>query len=456
MHSKYNKIHFIAIGGSVMHNLAIALKNKGLAISGSDDEIFEPSLSNLKSQGLLPEAFGWFPERITKSLDAIVLGMHARLDNPELLKAQELGIKIFSYPEFIFEQAKNKQRVVVAGSHGKTTVTAMIMHALKYAKKDFDYLVGAKVEGFDTQVKISHAPLMILEGDEYLSSPLDKTPKFIRYNHNIGVITGIAWDHINVFATADEYVKQFDLFADNTPKAGALIYSEEDSLANIICSRERDDVTRVEYKAHPHKVEYGAFTLKTDHENLPVKVFGKHNMQNISAALHTVKRLGVTPEQFYESIRTFKGAANRLELLQKNSKTAVYKDFAHAPSKVTATTKAMKELDKNTKLVACLELHTFSSLNKQFIGQYKNALAAADEALVYYNPHTVAHKKLEPLSEEDIAKAFNRKDIKIYTDSEKLKADLLNRSWASTNLLLMSSGNFNNLNLNELAKSIVG
>lgn len=449
MHSS-QRIHFIAIGGSVMHNLAIALKEKGYKVTGSDDDIFEPSRSRLEKAGILPPSNGWDPNRVTEDLDAVVLGMHAKADNPELIKAQELGLKIYSYPDFIFENIKDKQRIVIAGSHGKTTITSMVLHVLKYHNRAFDYVVGAQIEGFDNMVKLSDAPIIVIEGDEYLTSPLDRTPKFLKYQHHIGLISGIEWDHINVYPTLEDYVKQFDHFADATPKAGTLIYCEEDDMATLICNKEREDVQRVEYKEHPSRIENGTTYLLTENGEVPVKVFGRHNMQNLSGAKEVLKKVGVTSDQFYEAIQTFKGAANRLELLKERDNHAVYKDFAHAPSKLAATTKALKEQYKDRQLVACLELYTFSSLNKAFLAQYQGTFNAADIAIVYYSPKNLVLKNLETFSAEDVKLAFNRSDLLVFTEIIELKQYLMSLDWNNKNLLMMSSGKFDGLDLHEL------
>lgn len=454
MQENPQKIHFIAIGGSIMHNLAIVLKEKGYQVTGSDDEIFEPSLSRLKKAGILPEKYGWNTDNITEDLDAVILGMHAKADNPELKKAQNLNLKIYSYPDYIFEHIKDKQRIVIGGSHGKTTITSMILHVLKYHNREFDYLVGAQLEGFDTMVKLSDAPLVVIEGDEYLTSPLDKTPKFLKYQHHIGLVSGIEWDHINVFPTVEDYVKQFDYFADATPKAGTLIYCEADNMATVICSKERADVQLVEYKEHPSKVENGQTYLITTQEDVPVQVFGKHNMQNLSGAKEVLKKIGITSKAFYKAIPSFKGAANRLQLLSKTDSTAVYKDFAHAPSKLAATTKALKEQYKERKLIACIELHTFSSLNKAFLAQYQGTFSQADTAIVYFNPDTLLLKNLESFSVADVQLAFNREDLLVFTDIVELKNYLISLDWKNKNLLMMSSGKFDGLNLQELSAYI--
>lgn len=452
---KKDKVHFIAIGGSAMHNLALALHQKGYIVSGSDDEIFEPSRTRLEKAGILPTTMGWFPEKLNTEIDSVILGMHARVDNPELLKAQQLGLKIYSYPEYIYAQSIDKQRIVIAGSHGKTTITSMILHVLKYHHKKCDYMVGAQLEGFDTMVKLSEdAPIIIIEGDEYLSSPTDRTPKFLHYHHHIGLVSGISWDHINVFPTFDEYVKQFDAFADATPKGGTLIYSEKDAAASIICGKEREDVQRIEYEAHKHEIKDGITYLINGNDKYALEIFGKHNMKNISGAKKVLEKLGITDPKFYEAIQTFKGASNRLEVLVKNSSTIVYKDFAHAPSKLKATTNAVKKQFSDRELTAVLELHTFSSLNKKFLSEYKDTFKSADEPVVYFNPHTIEHKKLEMISAEEIKKAFNNEKLKVFTNSKDLEQFLVAKTWSKRNLLLMSSGNFDGLNLKELATTI--
>jgi UDP-N-acetylmuramate: L-alanyl-gamma-D-glutamyl-meso-diaminopimelate ligase len=455
MQANPRKIHFIAIGGSVMHNLAIALKQSGHNVSGSDDEIFEPSRSVLSKQGLLPEKDGWFPEKINSNLDAVVLGMHAKKDNPELVKAQQLGLKVYSFPEYIYEQSKEKQRIVIAGSHGKTTITAIIIHVLNYCKRNFDYVVGAKVSGIENTVKLSDAPIIIIEGDEYLSSPLDPTPKFIRYQHHIGLISGIAWDHFNVFPTENDYVKQFDIFADSTPKAGIIIFCEQDAMTSVIGAKPRHDVLNVPYKAHSHIVENGQVILTDGKKKVPVKIFGSHNLQNLNGAKELLKKIGISTDQFYESIQSFEGAAGRLEKVKENLSTTVYKDFAHAPSKVKATVKAVRELNPSRDLVACFELHTYSSLNKNFIPQYKDSMKAAQIAVVYYNPQKVKDKNFEPLSPEIIQSAFGVPGVKVFDEKIKLEQFLLAQSWENKNLLMMSSGNFGGIDLQKLSEKIL-
>ena len=440
-----------------MHNLAIALQQKGFTITGSDDEIYEPSVSRLQKHNLLPAEMGWFPEKVTTDLEAVILGMHAREDNPELKKAQDLGIKVYSYPEYIFEHSVDKQRVVVAGSHGKTTITSMILHVLNYNKRVFNYLVGAQIEGFENMVKLSdEAPLIVIEGDEYFTSPLDRTPKFMHYQPHLALISGIAWDHFNVFPTWESYVKQFELLADSIPKAGAIVFDETDDMLDVIGQKERADVVSTPYKAHPYKIEDGKTFLTTaENGDIPVLVFGEHNMKNISGARAVCERLGITDEDFYAAIQSFKGASKRMELLGSNSEINIYRDFAHAPSKVEATTSAVKAQFPDRTLVAVAELHTFSSLNKTFLKQYRRKMNTADIAVVYYNPLTVEHKRLEPITEADIKEAFKREDLHVFTDSNALLNFLKTQNWHQANLLLMSSGTFGDLDLKSLADAII-
>lgn len=449
-------VHFIAIGGSAMHNMAVAMHKKGFNITGSDDEIFEPSKSRLANYNLLPAKMGWDINNIHKGLDAVILGMHARADNPELLKAQELGLKIYSYPEYVYEQTKDKIRIVIGGSHGKTTITAMILHVLNYHKKECDYLVGAQLQGFDTMVKFTkEAPVAVIEGDEYLSSPIDRRPKFHLYNPTVAIISGIAWDHINVFPTFENYVEQFKIYADLVVPNGSIIYCEQDKEAKKIGDNARADIHKFPYSTPSHTIENGTTYIVAGADKIPLLVFGEHNLMNLNAARLACNQVGVNDEQFYEAIQSFTGAAKRLELIKKNATTAVYKDFAHSPSKLKATTQAVKKQFPNRKLIACMELHTFSSLNENFLKEYDGAMALADEAFVYFNPHTIEHKKLKPITEEQVKQAFGGNNIKIYTDSKELLSDLLKMDFASKNLLMMSSGNFDGIDFKELGEKIV-
>lgn len=451
------KVHFIAIGGSAMHNLALALHKKGFQVTGSDDEIFEPSLTRLAAKNLLPEQFGWFPDKnIHSQLDAIILGMHARADNPELLKANELGIKIYSYPEYIYEQSKNKQRIVIAGSHGKTSITSMILHVLKHQNKSFDYLVGAQLEGFDNMVQLSDAPIIVIEGDEYLDSPTNRTPKFLFYNHHTAVISGIAWDHINVFPTFEEYKLQFQRFLDLTPKSGVLIYNEDDKNVNLLLKNiKREDIQKIAYQEHKSKIKDGETYLLHDLEKIKVPFFGVHNMYNVNAAKQVCLKLGVSESEFYIAIQSFKGASNRLELLAKKENTFIFKDFAHAPSKLEATTKAVKKQFPKHKIIACLELHTFSSLNKDFLGQYAHKFDAPDLSIVYFNPQTVKHKKLPDITKKDISKGFAKDTLMVFDNSQLMRDFVESIPLKNVVLLLMSSGNFDGIHLNDFAQQLI-
>ena len=437
-------IHLIAIGGSAMHNLALALHHKGYKISGSDDAIFSPSKERLLKYNLLPKEMGWFPEKITKNLDSIILGMHARIDNPELIKAKELGIPIYSYPEYIFEQSKNKKRVVIGGSHGKTSITAMILHVLQNLNIDCDYMVGAQLEGFDTMVKLTHqAQIIILEGDEYLSSPIDRRPKFHLYHPHIAVLSGIAWDHINVFPTFEMYVDQFRIFKNMVEET--LIYCEEDEELHKL-TKEKVKCKLVPYSTPEHKIIEGVTSV----EGTELLIFGNHNLQNLNAAKLVCNELEISDTDFYKEISTFKGASNRLELVRKTNTSAVYKDFAHSPSKLKATSSAMKKQFQERKLVACMELHTFSSLKEEFLKQYTGCMDEPDTAIVYFSPEAIAHKKLEPISKEQVHTAFGRENLLVFTNSIELEEYLKSLNWNNKNLLMMSSGTFDGIEFGEL------
>ncbi|HNY03277.1 MAG TPA: Mur ligase family protein, partial [Bacteroidales bacterium] len=373
------RVHFIAIGGSAMHNLAIALHRKGYQITGSDDEIFEPSKSRLAACGLLPPSQGWDPVRITPGLDAVILGMHAKADNPELLKATELGLKIFSYPEYLYEQSKAKKRVVIGGSHGKTTITAMILHVLKHAGIDCDYMVGAQLDGFDVMVRLSEdAQVMVIEGDEYLTSPIDRRPKFHLYKPDIAILSGIAWDHINVFPTFDNYVDQFRIFIRQITPGGTLVYCDDDPELARICPAARGDIRIQPYGVMPHVIRDGVTWIRRAGDEVPLRIFGRHNLLNLNGALHVCRELGVDDSLFYEAIRTFGGASKRLEEIAREGQRVVYKDFAHAPSKVKATLQAVRDQYPGRTVIACLELHTYSSLSGEFLGHYQGSLDPAD------------------------------------------------------------------------------
>jgi len=450
------RIHFIAIGGSAMHNLAITLHKKGYFVTGSDDEIFEPSKTRLLKYDLLPKTFGWNKENISSDIDAVILGMHAREDNPELIEARKIGLKIYSYPEYLYEQTKDKKRVVIGGSHGKTTITSMVMHVLKYFNMNFDYMVGAQLKGFETMVKLSDdAPIAIFEGDEYLSSPIDKRPKFHLYKPNIALITGIAWDHINVFPTFEEYVKQFDIFIDKIEDNGTLIYYEGDDVLKEIVDKKSAQINKVPYNAAKAIIIENKTYLINENKKIPLLVFGNHNLQNISGAKLVCNKLGISNDDFYEAISKFEGAAKRLQMLAGNNNKKVFFDFAHSPSKLKATVDAVKNQYPKKKLIACIELHTFSSLNRNFLCQYKSTIDNADIPIVFFNPETLKHKKLELLSEDFVKESFQNMALKIFTDKDVLKDFLLNINENNIILLLMSSGNYAGLNLIELSKQII-
>ena len=448
-------IHFIAIGGAAMHNLALALHLKGDTITGSDDEIFDPSKSRLSASGILPKVFGWFPEKITTHLDAIVLGMHAKADNPELLKAQELGLKIYSYPEFLYKQSKFKTRVVIGGSHGKTTITSMILHVMHYFNREVDYMVGAQLEGFDVMVKLTeHNDFIILEGDEYLSSPIDRRPKFHLYKPNIALLSGIAWDHINVFPTWENYVEQFSIFVDSIVEGGSITYNIEDAEVKKVVESSENTIRKFPYQTPNYKVQDGTTLLETEEGPMPVEIFGKHNLNNLAGAKWICQQMGIDENDFYEAISTFQGASKRLEKIAETEKSIAYKDFAHSPSKVLATTNALKNQYPNRKLIACLELHTYSSLNPEFLKEYKGALDAADVAVVFYSPHALEIKKLKAISSEQIANAFQRENLIIYTNPIAFKTFLFSQEFNDTSLLLMSSGDYGGLDFKELKNLI--
>ena len=450
------RTHFIAIGGAAMHNLALALHNKGYQVTGSDDAIFEPSKSRLEKKGLLPAEMGWFPEKITADIEAIILGMHAKADNPELLKAQELGLKIYSYPEFLYEQSKNKTRVVIGGSHGKTTITSMILHVMHYHNIEVDYMVGAQLEGFDTMVHLTHEnDFIVLEGDEYLSSPIDRRPKFHLYQPNIALLSGIAWDHINVFPTFDNYVEQFEIFVNQITKGGILVYNEEDVTVKKVAEESTNPIRKIPYTTPTYTVEDGTTLLDTPEGPMPIEVFGAHNLNNLAGAKWICQNMGVDEADFYEAIASFKGASKRLEKIAEEKGKVAYKDFAHSPSKVSATTKAVKNQYPDRKLIACLELHTYSSLNAEFLKEYQGALDAADIAVVFYSPDAVKIKQLEEVTYDQIAQSFQREDLIIYTNPADFKNFLFSQNFDNSALLLMSSGNYGGLNFDEVKSYII-
>lgn len=445
------RVHFIAIGGSAMHNLAMALHDKGDIVSGSDDEIFEPSKSRLNSRGLLPVRFGWFPQKITSEIDVIILGMHAKADNPELLRAQELGLTVYSYPEFLYEHSKDKTRVVIGGSHGKTTITSMILHVLRYHNRDVDYMVGAQLDGFDVMVKLTNTnDFIVLEGDEYLSSPIDRRPKFHLYKPNIALISGIAWDHINVFPTYEDYVNQFEIFLEQITKGGVIIFNEEDPEVMNLIESTKNIIKKYPYRTPKFSVENGITFLETSEGSMPIEVFGSHNLNNLEGARWICQLMGINTDDFYEAIATFEGASKRLEKIAETRSSIAYKDFAHSPSKVKASTNALKDQYPDRKLIACLELHTYSSLDPNFLKEYRGALDAADVAVVFYSPHAVKIKKLKEIKEEQIFQAFDRDDLLVFTNPDNFSSFLFDQKFNDTSLLLMSSGNYGGLDLKEL------
>ena len=434
-----------------MHSLAIALKNNGHQISGSDDAIFDPSLTQLQKAGICPDQLGWFPEKIKSNLDAVILGMHAKKDNPELLAVQKMGLPLFSYPEFIAHYAQNKTRVVIAGSHGKTTISAMVLHVLNYHQKSVDYMIGAQLEGYENSVSLSQDnEFIILEGDEYLSSPIDSRPKFHHYKPQIALISGIAWDHVNVFKTASDYNDQFQIFIDSITPGGVLVYNEQDDLLREMVLASQNTIRKEFYSILESTVSSGTTYLETDEGAIPLGVFGKHNLSNLSGAKWICQLIGIDEDDYYQAIGSFKGASKRLEKLVAGKSSFLFKDFAHAPSKVKATTQAVKEQFKGSKLIACLELHTYSSLDPSFLINYQNSLEYADQAIVFYDPEALKIKNRAPISPQEITNAFGRTDLTVFTHPLDLKQFLLDQDYDQTVLLMMSSGNYGGLNWEEL------
>ncbi len=447
-------VHFIAIGGSAMHNLAIALSRKGYKVTGSDDEIFEPSKTRLEKQGVLPNEIGWNPNIITEDLDAVILGMHAREDNPELLKAKELGLKIYSYPEYLYEQSKDKVRIVIGGSHGKTSITSMLLHAMNKLKIDVDYMVGAQLEGYDCMVRLSEsAKYMVLEGDEYLSSPIDRRPKFHLYQPNIALLSGIAWDHINVFPTFENYVQQFDIFCSFIHPGGSLIYNSEDVEVNQLGIKYQHILTTVPYQTPSYSTAPNGTVLHFNQTTYNLQIFGAHNLQNLMGAMSVAKAMSVDPDDFLTAIQDFSGAGKRLQKVVEKDDFVMFKDFAHSPSKLAATTKAVREQFPSRRLIACMELHTFSSLKKEFLPHYKGCMDMADIAIVYFSPEVVEHKKLEPISKELVKAAFGGKVLVLDKTSEVLDS-IYAQNWNNAVLLMMSSGNFDGVNYDELGATL--
>lgn len=449
------RVHFIAIGGSVMHQLAIALKRKGYKVTGSDDEIFEPARENLRREGILPASTGWFPEKITPELDAVILGMHARGDNEELKKAKELNLKIYSFPEYIYQESRNKTRVVVGGSHGKTTTTSMIMHVLKYTGSSFDYLVGAKLEGFDQSVNITDAPVIVCEGDEYPASVIDKRPKFHFLFPHIAIITGIAWDHINVFPSFKLYLDQFNIFINKIEPGGLLIYNETDAVLKKLVEEHPSSVRKKGYSIPESHIENDQTVIILEGKTATMKVFGNHNLLNLTAAWLVCKELGMETSIFLEAISNFTGAAKRLELIAMNDKLRVYRDFAHAPSKVKATMEAIRQQFPTKKLIAILELHTYSSLNTGFMHEYKGALELADTAVVFYSSHALEIKKLPELKKSDVIEGFAKEDLIVINEKATLEHWMLQQDYTNATLLLMSSGNYDGLDIITFANRLI-
>lgn len=448
-------VHFIAIGGSAMHNLAIALSRKGYIVSGSDDEIFEPSRTRLEKEGILPESIGWDANRIHSAIDAVILGMHAREDNPELLKAKELNIPVFSYPEYLYEQSKNKIRLVIGGSHGKTTITSMLLHAINKLGIDVDYMVGAQLEGYDCMVKLSEeAKIMILEGDEYLSSPIDRRPKFHLYKPDIAILSGIAWDHINVFPTFNNYVEQFEIFCSLIEEDGTLIYNLEDEEVKKLGEKFSSTIKTIPYETPNFKPAESGTVLSFEGKNYSLEIFGPHNLQNLMGAMRLGEAIGIQADDFFNAMIDFRGAGKRLQKVIEKSDFVMFKDFAHSPSKLKATTNAVKHQFSDRKVIACMELHTFSSLKKEFLPHYKNSMEKADLALVYYNPEVVKHKKLEAISKEQVLEGFGGNVI-VTNETEEVLSFIRQQEINNSVLLMMSSGNFDGINYDELGSELI-
>ena len=448
------KVHFIAIGGSAMHNLAIALNRKGIEVSGSDDEIFEPSRTRLEKEGILPTQLGWDSSRITTDLDAVILGMHAREDNPELLRAKELQIPIYSYPEYLYEQSKDKIRIVIGGSHGKTTITSMLLHAINKLGLNVDYMVGAQLEGYDCMVKLTpDAKYMILEGDEYLSSPIDRRPKFHLYRPDVALISGIAWDHINVFPTFENYVKQFEIFCDLIEPNGTFIYNSEDPEVRKLGEQSRKERKAIAYQTPTFEPTESGTLLQWEGEKYPLLIFGPHNLQNLMGAMNLAASIGITNSDFLQAMTDFTGAGKRLQKVIERPDFVLFKDFAHSPSKLKATTAAVKHQYPHRKVVACMELHTFSSLKKEFLPHYENAMIAADEALVYFNPEVVHHKKLEPISIQQVSDGFGG-GVDVKNKTADVLSFIRSQKWNNAVLLMMSSGNFDGIDYDQLGEEL--
>ncbi len=449
------RVHFIAIGGSAMHNLAIALSRKGYQVTGSDDEIFEPSASRLKKQGIYPNSIGWDVKNIDKNLSAVILGMHARIDNPELLKAKELNIPIYSYPEYLYEQSKNKKRIVIGGSHGKTTITSMLLHVVKLLGIESDYMVGAQLEGYDCMVKLTDsAPYMILEGDEYLSSSIDRRPKFHLYKPHVAIISGIAWDHINVFPTFENYVEQFKLFCDCIEEKGVLIFNTEDVEVKKLGEAYHSKLNIIPYATPKYHVTETGTNVSFDGGNYDLKIFGAHNLQNMMGAMYLAQQMEISNHDFLTAMASFTGAGKRLQKVVETKEFVMFKDFAHSPSKLMATTKAVKEQYKDREVIACMELHTFSSLKKEFLPHYKNTMSQADEAVVYFSPEVVHHKKLDPITIEQVKEAFGG-NVNVFNKTEDVLSFIHAKEWKNKVLLMMSSGTFDGIDYDQLGEELI-
>jgi UDP-N-acetylmuramate: L-alanyl-gamma-D-glutamyl-meso-diaminopimelate ligase len=444
-------IHFIAIGGAIMHQLALSLLRQGNKVTGSDDEINDPAKSNLEKAGILPEKYGWYPDKISKDVNAVVLGMHAKGDNPELVRAQELGIPIYSFPQYVYEVSRDKKRVVVAGSHGKTTITSMIMHILKHEGVEFDYLVGAKVAGFEQSVQLTDAPLIVLEGDEYPASVVEKRPKIFFYHPHVSVLSGIAWDHINVFPTYENYCSQFEHYLENMEKGAKLYYNAEDPEVVRIVKKSAKNLDTVPYKMPSFRYVNGEAFVDTGAGEIKVAVFGRHNLLNMQAAVAVCETLGISTRVAYDAIANFTGAAKRLEKILEEENLVAYRDFAHAPSKLKATLDAVREAYPDHKLIACFELHTYSSLNEEFLNEYAHSMDSSDDALVYFSHHALSLKGLPELKNEVVQRHFERQDLEVIDNKrgmeDKVRSLLYNRQ-KPTCLLLMSSGTFDGIDWN--------
>ena len=449
------QLHFIAIGGSAMHSLALAMHRLGHRVTGSDDAIFDPSKTKLEQANLLPDTLGWHPEKLNNEIDVVVLGMHAKADNPELIMAQALGLKIQSYPEFLASMCKEKSTVVVAGSHGKTTITAMVLHVLNYHGVSTDFMIGAPVPAVTETLSISDEnDFILLEGDEYLSSAIDSQPKFLWYKPEIALISGIAWDHVNVFPTFEDYISQFEKFIYSIVEGGVLFYNEEDKELKSLVENCSHPVKKIPYGTPEHTLDNGITYLNTSEGSLPLSVFGTHNLMNLAGARWISQLMGVDVSDFYEAIPSFTGAAKRMERLAKGKTAILFKDFAHAPSKVSASAKAVKSQFSRHKIKVCLELHTYSSLDATFIKQYKDSLTAADEAIVFYDPEALKIKNRAPIDPDAIKKAFNHSSIVVITEAKVLQKELFEQEYVNYVLVMMSSGNFGDLDWEKLKQVI--